>query len=125
MNEDSAPEPSEFLDNIVQSISGLKKVYISEMSGAILAESSAIADSSDETVVRSIPNYYQRLGKLSYGNIKSITIECAANTYILLESHSFFITFVCEKDANLCLLSEFPNEMGEFLAQLNSFADTV
>lgn len=126
MNDsDPSYAPTTFLDNIVKSVHGVKKVYISDSHGAILAESSAPRSESDEKLVRSFPTYYDRLGKLSYGNNKSITVECKDSIFLLCEAESFYISFVCEKDANISLLSEFPNEMSNFLNQLKSFVDHI
>ena len=115
--------PTAFLDNLVKSVHGLRKVYINDRSGAILAESSAPRSETDEFAVRSIPNYTERLSKLSYGPTKSIVVESDDSIFVSIESHGFLISFICDVDANVSLLSEFPNEMDNFLTQLKSFSD--
>ena len=120
---DANTAPTNFLDDLVKSVHGVKKIYISDMDGAILAESSELRSESEEKVVRSFPTYYERLGKLSYGSSKSIVVECENSLFVLFESQNFLITFICERDANVALLSEFPNEMNNFLTQLRSFVE--
>ena len=115
--------PTTFLDNLVKSVHGVRKVYISDPQGAILAESSAPRSESDETVVRSFPTYSERLSKLSYGSNKSIIVECENTIFVSIESQGFLITFICDTDSNVALLAEFPNEMSNFLTQLKSFVD--
>ena len=120
---DANSGPTTFLDNLVKSVHGVRKVYISDPQGAILAESSEPRSESDEQVVRSFPTYSDRISKLAYGSTKSIVVECENSIYVSIESQTFLITFICNKDANVALLSEFPNEMGEFLTQLKKFVD--
>jgi len=109
-----------FLNQICESVSGVRKIFITDSRGAILAESSEPANDEMIQIVRSFPNYYERLSKLSYENPKSMVIEEETYTYMLIVSQSFFITFVCSHDANLSLLGEFPNEMRDFLHQIKS-----
>ncbi|EAY18087.1 hypothetical protein TVAG_306070 [Trichomonas vaginalis G3] len=125
MEESDANTPTTFLDNLAKSVHGVKKIYISDSHGAILAESSAPKNEKEEKIVRSFPTYNDRLGKLSYGNNKSIIVECNDTSYVMCETESFFITFVCSKDANFSLLSEFPNDMSGFLTQLRSYVDQM
>ena len=120
---DSSEGPTTFLNKICESVTGLKKIYITDMHGAILAESSLLSNELDSQIVRSFPTYFDRLGKISYGDPKSIVITSNNNAYLLMVSEGFLITFVCNPNANLALLNEFPDEMQDFLIQLNKFVE--
>ena len=125
MEGENINDPTAFLDRVCSSITGVKKAYISDVQGAILAESSGAQDDFSLTLVRSFPKYVDRLGKLSFGDAQSMVVEGKGCSAVLLVSHPLFITFLCSEKANFALLREIPNEMKDFLAHLKTFVDTA
>jgi predicted regulator of Ras-like GTPase activity (Roadblock/LC7/MglB family) len=116
-------DPTAFLDRICASVTGVRKSYISDLQGAILAESSGGSDDYSLTLVRSFPKYVERLGKLGFGSSQSMVVESEDASVVVYVSSPLFITFVCDLTANFALLTEVPTEMGDFLAQLKTFVE--
>jgi hypothetical protein len=116
-------DPKAFLDRICESITGVRKVYISDLQGAILAESSLPGEDFSVILVRSFPKYIERLGKLSFGEAQSMVIESDECCAVLVVSSPLLITFLCEKHTNFSLLTQIPSEMKEFIEHLKSFID--
>ena len=97
-------ESQKFLDSICESISGIRKIYISDVQGSILAESSEAQNQFDISLVRSFPKYFDRLGKLSFGDSQSMVIEGDDWAAVLLVSYPLYLTFICDEDANFALI---------------------
>lgn len=121
-------EPSGFLDKICQSITGVRKAYISDIQGSILAESSSQTDEpstarDDITLVRSFPKYFERLGKLSFGEAQSMVVEAEDYSLVFLVVKPLFLTFICDENANFALLTELPKEMKDFFGQPNEMKE--
>ena len=114
-------DTTDFLDKICESITGVKKAYISDIQGAILAESSERHDESstrdDFRLVRSFPKYFERLSKLDYGKSQSMIVEAEECSIVFLVATPLFLTFICDKNANFSLLTELPNGMKDFFEQ--------
>lgn len=124
---DGINDPAAFLDRVCSSVTGVRKAYISDSQGAILAESSAPEEDPQWvlTLVRSIPSYFERMKKLSFGEPKSMVIDGDECAVVLLSSPPIFISFLCDVNANFALLTEIPNEMKDFIAQLKTFVDSA
>jgi hypothetical protein len=125
MDRGDFSDPAAFLDRICGSVTGVKKAFISDSQGAILAESSGASDAEAIALVRSSPAYFERLGHLSFGEMQSLVVECEDSSAVILVSTPLFITFICEEKANFALLTEIPNEMKDLLVQLKSFLETA
>lgn len=123
MDIEAINDPTAFLDRICESVTGVRKAYISDAQGVILAESSAPQDQFAITLVRSFPNYFDRLGKLSFGESQSVIVEGDDCSFVVLVSSPLYLTFICDQKANFALLTEIPNEMREFLDQLKGFIE--
>lgn len=120
-------DPAAFLDRVCSSVTGVRKAYISDSQGAILAESSSPEDDPQWvlTLVRSFPNYFERLRKLSFGEPTSMVVDGDDCAVVILSSPPIFISFLCDEKANFALLTEIPNEMRDFIAQLKTFVDSA
>jgi predicted regulator of Ras-like GTPase activity (Roadblock/LC7/MglB family) len=125
MDREPFSDPTAFLDRICESVTGVRKAYISDGQGAILAESTGPTDDYALTLVRSCPTYLDRLNRLEFGHTQSMVVECGESSAVVLVSSPLFLTFLCEEDANFALLTEIPNEMEELLTQLKSFLETA
>ena len=110
-------ESQKFLDSICESISVIRKIYISDVQGSILAESSEAQNQFDISLVRSFPKYFDRLGKLSFGDSQSMVIEGDDWAAVLLVSYPLYLTFICDEDANFALIQSLTEDMKTFLGQ--------
>lgn len=117
MTEQTIKDPKEFLDSICESISGIRKIYISDVQGSILAESSNPQDQFDLSLVRSFPMYFDRLGKFSFGSGQSMVIEMDGWAAVLFVSSPLYLTFICDEDANFALIQSLTDDMKAFLGQ--------
>lgn len=120
---EKSEDPCDFLDKICDSITGVKKGYISDKIGTILAESSGRQDDSSEKrddylLVRNFPQYFDRLSKLNFGESQSMIVEENDCSYVFLAASPLYLTFICDENANFSLLTELPNEMSDFLSHL-------
>ena len=123
---DNSNDPTAFLDRVCSSVTGVRKAYISDSQGAILAESSSPEDEPQWvlTLVRSFPSYFQRLRKLQFGEPASMVICGEDSAVVLLSSPPLFMSFLCSNKANFALLTEIPNELKDVIAQLKTFLDS-
>lgn len=121
--DESLGDPKAFLDRICESITGVRKAYISDLQGVILAESSSFCEDFSVILVRSFPKYIERLGKLSFGEPQSMVVESDECCAVLVISSPLVITFLCEKNANFALLTQIPNEMRDIIENLKSFTE--
>ncbi|KAH0791994.1 hypothetical protein GPJ56_004069 [Histomonas meleagridis] len=117
MEQGAQIQPKTFLDSICESVTGIKKIYISDIQGSILAESSGPQKESDITLVRSFPKYFDRLGKLGFGESQSMVIEGEDCSVVLISSSPLYLAFICEETANFALVQSLPDDMREFLGQ--------
>lgn len=120
---EKSEDPCDFLDKICESITGVKKGYISDIQGVILAESSGrhddtYANRDDYLLVRNFPQYFERLSKLNFGEAQSMIVEGDDCSFVFLSASPLFLTFICDENANFSLLTELPNEMSDFLSHL-------
>ncbi|KAK8889783.1 hypothetical protein M9Y10_034537 [Tritrichomonas musculus] len=116
---EKSEDPCDFLDKICESITGVKKGYISDSQGAILAESrsdESSATNDNDDLVRRIPRYFERLSKLNFGEARSMVVEGDDCSFVFLVASPLFLTFICDENANFSLLTELPNEMSDFLS---------
>ena len=112
-------DPTTFLDKICSSVTGVIKGYIMDTQSNILAESSLrIEDPDVLRVVRAFPSQYR---KLQSKKLISLTTATDKYTYMNLVVSPLLITFVCEENANLSLLSQLPGEMTEFVSHLQAY----
>lgn len=109
-----------FLDKFCDTTVGLRKIYITESSGAILAESSHQRQMFDEKIVKMVPKYFERLKNSFLGANRDMTIKTDDFIYLIIEKQSFFITFVCSTKANIALIQEFPKDIEDFLKTLHT-----
>jgi predicted regulator of Ras-like GTPase activity (Roadblock/LC7/MglB family) len=122
---ESLSDPKAFLDRICESVAGVKKAYISDSQGVILAESSGESDDDAISLVRYSPAYFERLSHLSFGEMQSLVVEAEDASAVILVSTPLVITFLCEESANFALLTEIPNEMRDILVRLKSFLESA
>ena len=116
------------MDSICESVTGVKKIYISDIQGSILAESSGPQNEFDITLVRSFPQYFDRLGKLEFGESQSMVIEGENYSAVLISSSPLYLAFICEETANFALIQSLPDDMREFLGQpleMRNFLDQI
>lgn len=116
---EKSEDPCDFLDKICESITGVKKGYISDKKGVILAESSELLGEKDDlSFIDYFPQYFERLSKLNFGEARSMIIERDEYSIVLLQASPLYLAFICDENANFSLLTELPNEMSDFLYHL-------